>query len=424
MPQHSAQNSQTRTALVLSALYGGLRNIVVNVVGQLMLAEVLALVCLPTINISRLLARCAELRTAMLGFATLLFFLIVSDVYNATPIIDSLRGWASIVFGAASTLFLVSLFMKNANAIYAFLLGMAASAAVFGQGELSFDVIESDTNYFKARFVPVFMPLILVACTFLWRKSRPATILLLGSSSIVFLVFDARSWGMIFFLSALLLSARTANLRARARTVALVSLLVSVVAYGGYAYYVGQVLDGRIGGTNARQVMRLENPYNPFELLGEGRAEAVVSIVAIKDRPVIGYGSWARDPTGEYTMLLADRKDALGQLATFNELGLIPGHSLLLTSWLWAGVGGLVGALLILWSVVRAFARSFWRDSPLTPLVCAIFIQAVWDALFSPLGGLRTTFPYEIAILVAAAYAAQPLRRTAPTTSEPRLRMT
>ena len=133
-------------------------------------------------------------------------------------------------------------------------------------------------------------------------------------------------------------------------------------------------------------------------LLG-GRPEALVSSQAILDSPILGHGSWARDPF--YAQLLAERQRTLGYDVTPAYVGtdLIPAHSYLLGAWVWSGF---LGALF--WFAVAAVAAWLLASMypyrlELAPLLVFSALYLLWDVAFSPYGGMaRITAPYALAL--------------------------
>lgn len=397
---------------IFAALYGGSMYIYLEFVGRFLLSEIFAVTVIFTVKFKRLLNDINELRNIIFGYTILFFSLVISDIYNDTPLTDFLRGIASIVFSLLSTIFLTGQFMKDWRSIAIFLLFLAGGAAMFIEGSLVSFIQEQNTNYFKVRFVPVLMPILILTTIFIWKRSQVLTIGLVFFCATFFAAMDSRAWALTLVISALLLAAQSLEFRPKTPQLLIASCIIVIVTYLVYVYYVNRVLNHDVGGSNAQQLLRAENPYNPLELLQEGRVQVFVTIEAIKERPLLGYGSWARDESGKFTFILAERKEQLDRLDKINEAGHIPTHSAVLTAWLWGGVGGLVGFLIVIWSMARLFVRGFWGSSPLVPAICILFVHGLWDAFFSPFGVLRTSFPYTLAILIAGVYSGQIVKRS------------
>ena len=320
-----------KLAELFVAVFAATQKIFVEYIGRFMVAEFVAIVGVLRLNISGLLSEIPELRQVLLGFAVLFFALLLSDLYNQTPSGDFLRGWASILFGGVSIIFLTGHMIRSPRTPYIFLVMAVISSLVLIEGDLNMSIQQENSNYFKARFVPVLVPLLALVASILWRIQRSSVILLLFISGITFLIFDARSSGVVLILASVLLFAQLRNLRPKLSYI----VIVLTIFYGGYVYYVNQVLNYGFGGKNSQQLTRAENPYNPLELLLIGRSELRVTTKAILDRPMIGYGSWAKDETGEYTLLYAALAENTLHVDNIEYSGgMIPAHSMLLTAWL------------------------------------------------------------------------------------------
>lgn len=122
-------------------------------------------------------------------------------------------------------------------------------------------------------------------------------------------------------------------------------------------------------------------------LLG-GRSELLVSTKAFLDSPWFGHGSWAIDPY--YVYLQLDLVDAAGGLLTDVDTAemnrsefYIPTHSYLMAALVWGG--GVCGLfwINIIWRGVRSFLSPAVIASP---FVLFLMLQLVWNILFSPFG--------------------------------------
>jgi hypothetical protein len=175
-----------------------------------------------------------------------------------------------------------------------------------------------------------------------------------------------------------------------------------VVGYLGYILYVSQSDLENTRGHTAGQLARIENPYNPLELLGVGRSEWLTAPEAISVSPILGNGSWAYDVSGQFTHLRALRaNDERNYFFSYRrQMNLIPTHSVLLACWIWGGLIGLWGAGLLALAIWRAIlggikAKSDW-------LVISAFCAAslAWDFLFSPFQTIRLSFPFGLGFLI------------------------
>src|SRR5690606_19554749 len=134
--------------------------------------------------------------------------------------------------------------------------------------------------------------------------------------------------------------------------------VAGLASYGAYAVYVDYVLAKGHGGNGYRQLPNLEDPYDPFALLLQGRSEWAVAATVIGDAPVFGHGSWAVDKTRRYAVMRARNTDTLDiyRVSASRREHLIPTHSVVLTGWIWGGLIGFAGSCALVWQVLRRFS--------------------------------------------------------------------
>jgi hypothetical protein len=134
-----------------------------------------------------------------------------------------------------------------------------------------------------------------------------------------------------------------------------------------------------------------------------GRPEVLVSIQAVIDAPILGHGSWAKDSF--YVDLLADRASTLGYEigAGPSDVLLIPAHSYLMGSWVWAGLLGGVFWLTILGIAVWVLASFRVSAMESAPLLAFSTLLLTWNIAFSPYGfSARILASYGIALCLVS----------------------
>jgi len=383
------------------ALYGATTIVFIELIGRLMLAEIIALINLPFINIKKLVKKYEGLKIVLSSLAVLLVALILSDIINKSTPSDFLRGWSVIIFSMISTIFFVNHLSKNPNAVIYYLFALFMVRMIFGEGDLNLAQWEIDTNYFKVRFVGFLNPAIMLIGYYLYKKDRTLfSNILFMLYGVVCIIMDARSNGLIFIISSFLLYLKTTKIKFTRARILSFSLVSIIILYMGYVFYVDQVLNNGLGGNNARTQLSLaSNPYNPFELLYYGRSQIFISLEAISERPILGYGSWAKDRTGEFARFSA-------QLSNINYIPndryWIPSHSLIFTAWLYAGIVGFASVVFMLLQLFKQSIKIFaiGTKNSLYPIIIVLSVDMLWTLFFSPFGLLRTTFPVFAAIII------------------------
>ena len=112
--------------------------------------------------------------------------------------------------------------------------------------------------------------------------------------------------------------------------------------------------------------------------------EVLASSQAILDSPILGHGSWAKD--FKYVDLLTARLSSLNYEigAAPSDVGLIPAHSYLLGSWVWAGLLGGVFWLAILLLAGMLLVNLYAVRLGLAPLLVFSTALLTWNVAFSP----------------------------------------
>jgi O-antigen ligase len=377
------------------ALYAFFSRLTIDFVGRLAISELIALIIVP-FKLKSLFRTYPVLKKITFIYLLLLFSLILSDIINSTPSQDYFRGWACIIFSYLSLCFLLS--QINNKSVVFFLLFYAFSLFLFGE-DIDLIYMDENSNYFKARIAPFLSQIVLLLAYLLYKANKNIPVFIFLGYGLLSIVLGARSSSLPFLLSALLLFVKMKNINLSGIRIFSVGIFVLIIFYAGYCVYISQVLNGSIISGNSQQLQRVKNPYNPFELLTEGRTETFVAYDAIKKKPLLGYGSWAKVENYQGILPLS--------VTFFREKGIIPAHSVILGVWLWAGMIGFISIILLYWVLLKLFWKSYKdRNTNIGILILLIpmVITMVWNALFSPLGHLRETLPFTAAFIIYAYY--------------------
>jgi len=331
---------------------------------------------------------------------------IITDLVVGSAFEDFARGWAAIVFtitGFAAVMVLVSV---PRRARY-FALGLAAGGCL---GYLVSPNPYAASDPWKWAFA---LPVGLVIAAGLsgpigarFRWLTIATFLAFGGMN---LILGYRSLGGISLLTAGYLVVavvagrpdalhRPSALRVAGGFIILAALTVGVLQL--YDVAAANGLLGRVAqSTHAEQA-------GAFGVLLGGRSEVLASTQAIADSPVLGHGSWAKDFT--YVQLLAERRASFGYEigAGYSDVGLIPTHSYLTQSWVWAGVLGGVFWLAIAGLAGRLLANLYSVRLEMAPLLVFSATMLLWNIAFSPYGSNgRLIAAYGIALCLVGLRA-------------------
>jgi O-antigen ligase len=227
------------------------------------------------------------------------------------------------------------------------------------------------------------------------------------------LVLAFRSLGATCLIAALYLlithtmRKRVTGAQKLKKTVVLaITALVLLCGAGIYFGYQFAATSGLLG-EEAQNKNESQSSGKYGVLLG-GRTEMLGYLPAIYDSPILGHGSWAKDPK----YFIAER-EALAELGYSNaedmsveelEVGLIPTHSCLFGAWVDAGI---LGALFWAWMlviIVKAFLRVYPASVSILPIMSLLGFQLLWDILFSPYGAkARYQVSYEFVMVITCA---------------------
>ena len=391
---------------ILIILYNLVDGITINLVGQLKLSEVLILATLPFLYRSYEFSRYPYLKKIIFCFVGILFFQIVTDlivVHNVPG--NFLRGWSQTIIAVASFLF----FFKVLNGYKTIALFILLSAFRIYFSDPIDNIEPGEMAYFKFKVFPALNYLIYFIAIYMHRLEKgkliPVLFILYGLTAIS---LDTRSLGVIFIISALILFTFYSGITFTRSRVILFSIVFIIIFQSLYVFYVNASLNGELGGEHSvEQLERLKNPYNPFSLLQTGRGETFAAIEAIKDAPLFGHGSWARDVTLKYFFIIQKfhAEDVVDDVP-IQGIQLIPSHSILMGAWVNFGLGAFICVCFILGYILR---MGFWlikkgQTSPLYPIFIPIVIGFIWTFMFSPFQHLRYSVPYIADIIMVSFY--------------------
>ena len=372
----------------------------IDIIGRLKFAEVLVLISAPFTTAYKKIRQFYGLRTILVCLLLLFFFQTISDLVNQSVFRDWARGLTVFLFAVLLIIFFINQLDININSIIYYFFGLVIANTVFGDPLFEASLWEN-SNYFKFRAVSIFNPVVILLSFFLYKLNmfKTTTVLILSFSLVCFLL-DARSNGLIFFASAFLLGLKIIKPNQTKLFFTTCLLLFSIIPYMLYTIYVSQVLSKNLGGNHAlTQLTKVENPYNPFEVIYSGRIHLVVASHAIRDKPLLGHGSWARDVDAKYSLITSD---LTGKKLRIKKI--IPSHSILIGTWLNMGIFGFIICLYLFYIFIKLFFRVYLRiaNNKYLPIIIILSVEMMWHFLFSPLGHVKNTFPIIISLLIIA----------------------
>ncbi len=380
----------------------------IAIVGKLIVSEIMALALLPWLLRSRDRLRAPRWLFVLWGawFASQ----AVSDLLVRSAFSDWARGWAAIAFTLVNLLAILTLAATPRRARI-FALGLAAGGVL---GYFFAPNVYAPYDPWKWAFaIPIGFTLA-AALSSEWASRRrwlPVIVFAVFGVLNAFLQFRAMS-GVSLLTAAYLLVALWLGQRRRFARPSMMRAAVGFASYGVAALAVFVALNaaaasdllgdaakakydaqaGVVVASNPPGAAATAAPGNPLGVIAGGRAEILSSTHAVRDSPILGHGSWAKDP--RYVELqrqgLLDLGIPGGNAPT--DPTLIPTHSYLLGSWVWAGLAGglfwLAIAALALWVLANMYAVR----SGLTPLIVFVASWLLWNIAFSPYANTERLF--------------------------------
>jgi hypothetical protein len=331
----------------------------------------------------------------------------VTDLVRHSSFVDYARGWSNI-----------GMTLVNFSVLWTLLYGRSHRIAIYGWGLVvgSFLTYLINPDEFMQTYpwkfgvsFPVTLGVFLLVSRIKWRSRWPiVTILFIG---LVNIYLGSRNRGGVCLAGALFLSvnyylSRRSNAGVRLQRKMVIGIAAVIVfgaccIFGAYQYAAGSGILGE--GAKAEYEMQSSGKYG---ILVGGRTEMLASIPAIYDSPILGHGSWAKDPTyviaERQALALMGYTDA-GDISIEDiQEGTIPSHSFLFGAWVNAGILGAVfwGWVLIL--TLRALIRVYPSSVVLLPVMSFAAFSMLWDILFSPYGATeRISVPYYVVMLAS-----------------------
>ena len=364
-----------------------------HVMGVLSGTDILLLLAFPLVLLRNLrqLRQRQVFMILLLGLGWLISQ-VITDLIRDTPPVDFLRGWSKI-----------GLTLTHFTTIYLLTYRSRRRFLLFGFGFIAGQLLTLRINpgvFFAAspwKFGycgPVTLVVFLLTSTLPFFRRRKMLVLLAALSiAMINLFMGARGAALMSLLAGIyvfsLRRAGTSRLRGSKLVFTLGVVLLSGWIFMSFYSYLAQT--GALGPKAVSQY-EMQGGGEGGVLLG-GRSEILSSAMAILDSPIIGHGTWARDP--KYKFILEERRRELGyaKVGVMSD-DLIPTHSHIFGAWVEAGVMGAVFWFYVFCTVVRILLKASGREA-LLPACAYMATGMIWNIFFSPYGAdMRVVFAY------------------------------
>lgn len=378
----------------------------VRLIGRIFLPEIILIGMLPFLLLfkGRMLRDPLPRKLIFLGFLWL-FAQLVTDVIRGSPFQDYSRGWAKITFFLANFAALYMLLYGSRKRLVLFALGLAFSG--FLAYKFNPSVYASDYPWKFGIGPSITLLLILLSMSNFVSRVRLLPSLILFLLALLNVYMGSRGKAGVCFLAAVYTFAQQrfvrnvhVSIKSSLKKVALISLLV-IVAIVSFLKFYDYAAEHYWLGKRARDLIRLQS--GSFGVFLGGRAALYCAARAIVDSPVIGHGSWAKNPY--YIGFLKDLEKfgyTIRDLKRLYRSRLIPSHSYILGGWVESGILGAVFWIWVLMLTAKVLFYQYNIKDQLNPLIAYIGISFVWSIIFSPFGaGTRLTTAYFLVLLMS-----------------------
>lgn len=325
-------------------------------------------------------------------YILLLVSQIISELFVSNGINDSLRGIMVTIVSFFHLSFLLYFTHRDKRKLLFAFVGAALSVLLTKfDTDISVNMIESGeaAAYVKMRIAPVAGYVLMTISVFLSKRINLFLFTTIGG---VIILLGARSGGMFIVVSGIFGYYLSSGKKISIKSKMPVFLVAVLLLYVGYYYYASAVLEGRITSGNNEQILMMQNPYNPFELLYVGRGEFFVGIQAFMDRFWLGFGAWAKDTTGYYWKLLHEMK---GIEKDWHGVWL-PVHSVWIGWGVYNGILCFIAGTRIVQFILKKSLLMFEHnlyDNKYMSCIAYCMISFIWNLLFSPPSHFRYTLP-------------------------------
>lgn len=323
----------------------------------------------------------------------------ISDVYNDSLTDDILKGLGTIAFFITNLVFSYWALKDNHYRIIWFLTGAFLSSFLqlfmFTSMSLQQQMVENGlTGVWEAWSVYFIAPAVLIFAFYYYVSQRKLVIAVIFFYAVYSIFNMSRNQFLIYSLVGLLLITfgsvksykegliKQRFLQSRSLRYLFLIFLGLLVVKGSYEYLAGQ---GYLG----------EEAYRKYEMqkvdsklgLASGRKEFWMGLYAVKDSPILGFGSFAKD-NNNYALRFLQYfdPDNLMAINSFRYKTDIPAHSHIVCAWVWHGLAGLFFWSYIVYLLLLFLWKYLVKDPPLIAFSLLLSFIFLWNIFFSPFG--------------------------------------
>jgi O-antigen ligase len=367
----------------------------VNLIGALPGGEILTLVLLPVLLLSR--GRIAFRRQYLWFYLLTVGWLlgtIIADQANGTDWFNQSKGLARVIFFLMDFMILAILINNEARKLIVLAFGMAAVMSLSAAQYKDIAIIIKFGGASAAIIV------LLLASSYYYSKRKYRICFGIAVAlAVLNLAFAFRSQVAIIVASSVLIlpfgngksrvgkgdsSGERSTLR-----------IILLLAFAGVCVFLANEAIKYVATLGFYEESTQEKfqtqSHGKLGVLFGGRPETLVAIQAIRDSPIIGHGSFAADIRYIELKQELQYKYGYSDSDTPEEVDYpaIPTHSHLTMAWVESGILGGVLWIYIFGLTARALLAMAKKPHDLAPLYSYFLVNFLWDILYSPFGSIN-----------------------------------
>lgn len=335
----------------------------------------------------------------------------ISDRYNGTSMEDSLKGFFNVFFLIGLIPFVYWALHDNPRRMLCFWIGNAISSlfAFYIQKSVDLNEFEFDVWRVYAWHYPF---MIFSGVLFYKGKTLLACMLVEGfaiwslfhMSRNVFLTITL-SVCVILFIKYIAKENLQEHIEAFKRKLIGLFLVLSIAGIGiGLAYE--YLASNRILGERAYAKYYMQK-HSKLGLVS-GRGDFFQSVYLVSKNPIFGYGSYARNTDGALDDYYISNGISYNRVELHDNM--LPGHSYLMGSWLFAGILGALFWIYIIFLIGKFFRGALLYDKELIGINVLLTFAVLWNILFSPFANRLNFLFYIIMIILTLNQQSQYVR--------------
>ena len=203
---------------------------------------------------------------------------------------------------------------------------------------------------------------------------------------------------MVVTILLLILGGKASNtMKYVKRHFATIAMVIAVLAIGAGQFYKYCAINNYLGeDAYNKYIVQTKRGEGLMHILMAGRSGFFAGLRAAIDKPILGHGPWARDEKGyfrEYVYKYGDAEDikVIDASELRGRIGLIPGHSWVITFWNWYGILGLICMLYVGWLMLSTLKNRMAVVPELFGYFAFMLPGMLWGWFFSPFGSRTGT---------------------------------